>query len=61
LISLFVLLQVDVNNKQNVRKIVKMRMNGNLESYLLLYGKQRWMQLGGYGGSMKGTNVKTNT
>jgi hypothetical protein len=28
---------------------------------LLLYGEQRWMQLGGYGGSMKGTNVKTNT
>jgi hypothetical protein len=60
-VSLFVLLQVEINNKQNVEKIVRMRVNGSLESYLLLYGEQRWMQLGGYGGSMKGTNVKTNT
>jgi hypothetical protein len=59
-ISLFVLLHVEVNNKQNVKKIMRMQVNGNLESYLL-YGEQRWMQLGGYGGSMKGKNVKTNT
>jgi hypothetical protein len=61
LISLFVLLHVEVNNKQNVEKIMRMQVNGNLESYLLLYGEQRWIQLGGYGGSMKGKNVKTNT
>jgi len=61
LISLFVLLQVEVNNKQNVGKIGRMQVNGNLESYLLLYGEKMWMQLGGYGGSTKGTNVKTST
>jgi len=32
-----------------------------LGKLLVLYGEQRWMQLGGYGGRMKGTNVKTNT
>ncbi len=55
------LLHVEVNNKQNVKKIMKMQVNGNLESYLLLYKEQRWMQLGGYGGSMKGKIVKTST
>jgi hypothetical protein len=50
---LLVFLQVEIDNKKEVRKIMRGWRNGRWESYMMLSRKQSWRQLGGYAKYMK--------